>query len=354
MLQRPPRLRIEVAKSLSRRLAGSHRGPAGTGGGSLTRRQHRTPRPRHECHQRYVDFPAAAPYCERQRIGSGHLRSLRASRSGGFAALGRGLAHASYPAVAVVVSVHLALRALAVRARRGARPEHRAWTRPGGHGSLRRPDPGFLPLRQRWLARPHRDPGDRGSYGVFNELDDLTREQLLTLLDGVATGGDLEEGSDTWKAAELYRQGTDIETRNTQGIEPIQPLLDQVDAITDVASLHEFQQTAEFSWLTGLFFVYVYSDLEDSSVNAPYISSSFLGLPNRDYYLEDTEDNVAIRKEYVATLAEFLQYGGYDAAQAGTAAQAVYDLEKRLAEPTLTTEEQQDVALSYNPKTLDE
>ncbi len=204
-----------------------------------------------------------------------------------------------------------------------------------------------------WLDRTE-IPGDRGSYGVFNELDDLTREQLLTLLENVATSGDLEEGSDTWKAAELYRQGTDIEARNTQGIEPIQPLLDQVDAITDLASLHEFQQTAEFSWLTGLFFVYVYSDLEDSSVNAPYISSSFLGLPNRDYYLEETEDNVAIREAYVATLAEFLQYGGYDTTQAGTAAQAVYDLEKRLAEPTLSREEQQDAALSYNPKTLDE
>ena len=204
-----------------------------------------------------------------------------------------------------------------------------------------------------WLDRTE-IPGDRGSYGVFNELDDLTREQLLTLLDEVATSGDLEEGSDTWKAAELYRQGTDIETRNTQGIEPIQPLLDQVDAISDLASLHEFQQTAEFSWLTGLFFVYVFSDLEDSSVNVPYLSSSFLGLPNRDYYLEDSEENTEIREAYVATLAEFLQYGGYSAAQAEPAAQAVYDLEKRLAEPTLSTEEQQDVSLSYNPKTLEE
>ena len=197
-------------------------------------------------------------------------------------------------------------------------------------------------------------PGDRGRYGVFNELDDLTREQLLTLLNDVASSGDLEEGTDTWKAAELYRQGTDIEARNAQGIEPIQPLLDEVDAITDLASLHDFQQTAEFSWLTGLFFVYAFSDLEDSSVNATYLSSSFLGLPNRDYYLEDEEGNAEIREAYVATLAEFLQYGGYDAEQAQTAAQAVYDLETRLAEPTLTREEQQDASLSYNPRTLDE
>ncbi|MDQ3539484.1 MAG: M13 family metallopeptidase, partial [Chloroflexota bacterium] len=149
-------------------------------------------------------------------------------------------------------------------------------------------------------------------------------------------------------------QGTDIETRNAQGIEPIQPLLDQVDAITDLASLHEFQRTAEFSWLTGLYFVYVTSDLKDSSVNATYLSRSFLGLPNRDYYLEDAEGNAEVREAYIATLAEFLQYGGYDVAQAEAAAHAVFGLEKRLAEPTLTREEQQDASLSYNPKTLDE
>lgn len=204
-----------------------------------------------------------------------------------------------------------------------------------------------------WLDRTE-IPGDRGRYGVFNELDDLTRQQLLTVLEEVANSGDLERGSDTWKAAELYRQGTDIETRNRQGIEPIQPLLDRVDAITDLAGLHEFQQTAEFSWLTGLFFVYAYSDLQNSSVNATYLSSSFLGLPNRDYYLEDEEGNAEIREAYIATLAEFLQYGGYDAARAASAAQAVYDLEKRLAEPTLTQEEQQDASLSYNPMTLAE
>ncbi len=152
----------------------------------------------------------------------------------------------------------------------------------------------------------------------------------------------------------MYRQGTDIETRNAQGIEPIQPLLNEVDAITDLAKLHEFQQTAAFSWLTGHFFVYVAPDLQDSSVNSTYLSGPFLGLRNRDYYLEDAEGNAEIREAYIDTLTEFLQYGDYDVAQAEAAAQAVFNFEKRLAEPTLSQEEQQDVSLSYNPMTLDE
>jgi putative endopeptidase len=204
-----------------------------------------------------------------------------------------------------------------------------------------------------WLERTE-IPGDEGAYGVFNELDDLTREQLLTLLTDVSTNGELAEGSDEWKAAELFRQGMDIETRNAQGLEPIQPMLDEIDAIEDLDDLHAFQQKAEFYWLTGLFFVYVQPDLEDSSINAAYLSSSFLGLPNRDYYLEDDEGNVEVREAYIATCAEFLTYAGYDEAAAQEAAQAVYEFERALAEPTLTREQQQDIALSYNPATLTE
>lgn len=199
-----------------------------------------------------------------------------------------------------------------------------------------------------WLDRTE-IPADEGAYGVFNELIDSTRVQLLDLLNSVANSDDLQEGSDEWKAAEIYRQGIDIDTRNTQGVEPIQPILDQVDAIQTVEDFHEFQQTAAFSWLTGLFWVYASPDLADSSVNAANLSSSFHGLPNRDYYLEDDEGTVEVREAYIQVLAELLGYIGYDDAEAEASAQAVYDLERALVEPTLTREEQQDASLSYNP-----
>jgi putative endopeptidase len=202
-----------------------------------------------------------------------------------------------------------------------------------------------------WLDRTE-IPADEGAYGVFNELIDRTRVQLLDLLNEKASGGDLQEGSDEWKAAEIYRQGIDIETRNEQGIEPIQPILDRIDAIQDLDDFHEFQQSAAFSWLTGLFWIYASPDLADSSVNAAYLSSSFFGLPNRDYYLEDDEGNAEVREAYIQVLADLLGYIGYDDAEAADAAQAVYDLERQLVEPTLTREESQDASLSYNPTSV--
>ncbi len=204
-----------------------------------------------------------------------------------------------------------------------------------------------------WLDRTE-IPADEGAYGVFNELDDLTTEQLLDLMDDLTAGGDLAEGSDEWKAVELFAQGTDLDTRDAQGVEPIRALLDEVDAIASLEDLHDFQAGAGYRWLTALFYTFVIPDLEDSSVNAPYLSGPFIGLPNRDYYLEDDAANEAVREAYVATCAELLTYAGYDAAQAQEAAQAVYDLERVLVEPTLTREEQQDASLFYNPMTLAE
>jgi predicted metalloendopeptidase len=204
-----------------------------------------------------------------------------------------------------------------------------------------------------WLDRTT-IPEDEGAYGVFNELDDRTREQLLSLMGSLAEGGDLQEGSDEWKAVELYAQGMDLAARNAQGVDPIRPLLARIDQIADLDGFHEFQQTAELSWLTGLFYTFVIPDLTDSSVYAAYLSGPWLGLPNRDYYLEDDAANLAVREAYVAVCADLLGFAGYEDAKAQEAAQAVYDLEYDLAAVTLTREEQQNFSLYNNPRTLAE
>ena len=202
-----------------------------------------------------------------------------------------------------------------------------------------------------WLDRTT-IPADEGSYGVFQELDDLTTRQLLDLLNDLAAAGALQEGSDEWKAVRLFAQGTDLATRNAQGIEPIRPLLAEVDAIADLGAFHAFQRRAGFSWLTGLFYPFVIPDLQNSAVYAAYLSGPFLGLPNRDYYLQDDAANQAVRDAYRATNAKLLGFAGEDAAAATAAAQAVYDLERAFAEKTLTREEEQDISLFYNPITL--
>src|SRR5215217_1021850 len=74
-------------------------------------------------------------------------------------------------------------------------------------------------------------PPDQGSYGVFEELRDLTIEQQLALLDRLSQGSDLPEGSDEWKAVRLFEQATDLAARDAKGMTPVEPILAEIDAI---------------------------------------------------------------------------------------------------------------------------
>lgn len=203
-----------------------------------------------------------------------------------------------------------------------------------------------------WLERTE-IPDDKSSYGTFTELYDITLEQLLAILDEAVSGERaLADGADEAKAVRMWQQGIDIDARNAAGLSPIEPILAEIDAISDLAGYHEFQQGAMFSGLGGSLPIGVSPDLRDSGMNAVYLGGPWLGLPNRDYYLE--EGNEAVRDAYVATNARMLERLGRDPEDAQAAAQSVYDLEAALAATTLTREEEQNPELSYNPLTVDE
>jgi len=203
-----------------------------------------------------------------------------------------------------------------------------------------------------WLEKTE-IPEDKSSYGTFTELYDITLEQLLAILDEAVTGDRaLAPDSDEAKAVRMWQQGVDVEARNALGLTPIEPFLAEIAAIADLPAYHEFQHGAMFLGLSGSLPIGVGPDLRDSGTNAVYLGGPWLGLPNRDYYLE--EGNAAVQESYIATNAKFLERLGTDPATARDAAQAVYDLEAALAATTLTREEEQDPELSYNPLTITE
>ncbi len=124
-----------------------------------------------------------------------------------------------------------------------------------------------------WLDRTE-IPSDQSSYGVFAELSDQVEQDLLALLRGLQESEDLEEGSDQWKAVQMFAQGLDMETRNAQGIEPIQPFLDEIAAIDDLETFHQYLLGSTFQYMSAIVGVGVGPDFNDATMNA-----AFLGGP---------------------------------------------------------------------------
>src|SRR6185503_4494806 len=96
-----------------------------------------------------------------------------------------------------------------------------------------------------WLARTE-IPGDSSSYGVFDALYDLTDQQQFAQLDKLLQDNTLQEGSDQWKAVEFYKQGVDLDARNTAGIAPLQPQLDVINSITSLEDMHQKMANSDF------------------------------------------------------------------------------------------------------------
>ncbi|MCC6315640.1 MAG: M13 family metallopeptidase [Thermomicrobiales bacterium] len=204
-----------------------------------------------------------------------------------------------------------------------------------------------------WLDRVT-IPANRPAFNTFIELSDENRTRQIDLLNAAADSGAYAPESDQGKAISLFQQGLDVETRNRLGVAPIQPILDEIAAIDSVDAYNAFLEGSAFKGVQGTVPVFVMADLNDASMNALYLGGPWLGLPNRDYYFDDDPGNERIREAYLDAGASMLGFAGVPADVAHARAEAVYALEKQLAEPTLTREQSQDVSLSNNPMSVAE
>lgn len=194
-------------------------------------------------------------------------------------------------------------------------------------------------------------PADESAYNIYAQLADLTRDQLLGLLDRLADTDHLAVGSDEWKVVQLFAQAKDLQTRNAQGIEPIRAELARIEAVSTREELYRLLREGYLtSNIYGLYGLQVQPDYADSSVYAAWYSGPWLGLPNRDYYWGDDAGNEEIRTAYQAMNVALLEHAGYETARAERAAQQVYDLETRLAEPTLRPADWNDPTNYYHPR----
>ncbi|MBA3377755.1 MAG: M13 family metallopeptidase [Chloroflexia bacterium] len=200
-----------------------------------------------------------------------------------------------------------------------------------------------------WAARSER-PADQPVYGASDEVIDHVNEQLFTIMDELQAGSDTPEG----KARTLYEQVLDTDTRNEQGIEPIQPLLDEIQAIASVEDGLTFQQNADTYQLGGLFFPYAFPSPEDATLNSGYVYGPALSLPSEDYY-DDSEESVAVRDAWIATTVQLLMLLGYTEEEATTVAESVIAFETELVGiKTPDAELFSDPVLQNNPRTLEE
>ncbi len=203
-----------------------------------------------------------------------------------------------------------------------------------------------------WV-RTNTIPDEESRWGGFGVLRKSTRNDVLEIIKTSKELGTYEEGSDQKKALLVFESELDTIARNEAGIKPLQPLL---DAINSIQSIKDMQTVYAKTVGVGAPFasLAVFPDLNDSSMNAAYISSGGLGLPDRDFYLDQDDKSKEIRGQYTDHIARMLQYIDYSEADARKAAEMILALETKLAEPRLDKVQSRDVRNFNNPRSIDD
>jgi predicted metalloendopeptidase len=185
-------------------------------------------------------------------------------------------------------------------------------------------------------------PADFPAWDTMTMLDGQTRLQLVDLLERAADDQLLQPQSDKWKAVRLFQQGVDLETRNQQGMRPIQGSLDGIAAISTPDELHAFLETSIFRNVPGFFYVNPGPDVRGEGETIAYLTGPTLGMGNRGYYLVDDASNQPVQRAYIETAAKLLSHSGQVERDPQHAAELVFAFEAKLAEETWSLDESYD------------
>ncbi len=196
-------------------------------------------------------------------------------------------------------------------------------------------------------------PEDRTIWGGFSVLRKSTDSDVLEILAKAKKSGNYASNTDQAKALFLFDSKLDIDTRNAAGTIPLQPALDAIASIENLKDLQTVLMTTPNVSSPFIDFI-SFADLNDSAINAAYVTENGLGLGDRDYYLDMDTKSVEIRSKYVEHISRMLQFLGDDEISATASAEKILAMETQLAIPRLDKVQSRDMRNYNNPTSISE
>jgi endothelin-converting enzyme/putative endopeptidase len=173
------------------------------------------------------------------------------------------------------------------------------------------------------------------------------KEQLKTILDDVSAKTDWPKGSVEQLIGDHYAACLDERRIDALGVEPIRPLLAEIDAAASMDAVQKLIRRLHGMAIPVPFALSASPDPHEPSRVIANLSASGLGLPDRDYYVKAEPRFQEAREKYKVHVAHVLELAGASRAESRRGADAVFAFERQLAEASLDN-----VALR-DPKNVD-
>ncbi|MFN7693799.1 MAG: M13 family metallopeptidase [Burkholderiales bacterium] len=218
--------------------------------------------------------------------------------------------------------------------------------RSGFDPSVRVQDDLFRAVNGEWLKKTE-IPADKADYGTFIQLRDKSDREVRAIVERLVKETPAK-GSVVEKVALFYGAYVDEAAIDAAGIAPIQPLLQQIQALKTRSDLARWMGAQQ-----GLGNMPINLGVEPDDKNPkayrPLTWQGGIGLPDRDYYLQDKDEAyakaVAAYSGYLTKLATLA--GLKDPAKA--AADTIL-LERQLAATHWDKVENRNPVKLYNPR----
>jgi endothelin-converting enzyme/putative endopeptidase len=194
----------------------------------------------------------------------------------------------------------------------------------------------------------HPIPADQPDVDPFYVLYNVNSQELNAILTKAAVPSPART-PDEQKIGDYFSACSDTTAIDAAGLKPIQPLLDEIAALTT--------RGAQLATLIGklqrigvdAFFGYgEQQDFKDASKQIAFIQQGGLGLPEKDYYLRTGDKDTQIRSQYLAHVAKMLTLAGNSPAQAQIDAANIMTLETALAKASLGVVDMRDPEKTYH------
>ena len=191
-----------------------------------------------------------------------------------------------------------------------------------------------------WFARTE-IPADQASAGVDYDVYNLTQRQLGQLVTGAPA---------TSQVGGLYQSFMDEKRVDALGARPLMADVDAVAAIKDKSAMARFMGSTQGTFGATIVSGGPYADTNDPTVNVLWLGQAGLGLPERDYYLNDSFKTQ--RDAYRAYIVRTMKMVGNAAPE--KAADAIMAFETEIARVSWAIADRRDIGKINNPMSSDE
>ena len=195
-------------------------------------------------------------------------------------------------------------------------------------------------INHEWLET-YTLPPDKARFGTFDKLAEQSDKDVRAILE--------DPSNNALKSSILYRKFMDQEAIEAKGIEPIAESIKEIKGAKSMQDLLKAMAPLD-SLLDLPFEVMVFADPKDPEMNAVHVMQGGLGLPDESYYREPRYAKIV--EDYKKMLSALFFLIGEE--EPDKTAEAVADLETKIAHFHWDSVQVRDDIKTYNPMTRDE